>query len=59
MKATARHDDRGTPVAALRAIHERVGGSQLVGLKPASHLSNIEQPEALPVKPLTGRVVRL
>jgi 3-oxoadipate enol-lactonase len=39
-------DDPGTPVAASRAIHERVAGSELVVLKSASHLSNIEQPEA-------------
>lgn len=39
-------DDPGTPVAASRAIHERVTGSELVVLKSASHLSNIEQPEA-------------
>jgi 3-oxoadipate enol-lactonase len=39
-------DDLGTPVAASRAIHERIPGSQLVILKSASHLSNIEQAEA-------------
>ena len=39
-------DDAGTPVAASRAIHERIKGSALVILKSASHLSNIEQPEA-------------
>lgn len=39
-------DDAGTPVAASRAIHERIRGSALVILKSASHLSNIEQPEA-------------
>jgi 3-oxoadipate enol-lactonase len=36
-------DDPGTPVAASRAIHERIGGSELMILKVASHLSNIEQ----------------
>ena len=39
-------EDQGTPVAASRAIHERVKGSELQILKSASHLSNIEQPEA-------------
>lgn len=38
-------DDPGTPVAASRAIHERIARSELVILKSASHLSNIEQPE--------------
>jgi len=38
--------DTGTPVAASRAIHERIKRSALVVLKSASHLSNIEQPEA-------------
>jgi len=39
-------DDPGTPVAASRAIHEKIAGSELVILKSASHLSNQEQPEA-------------
>jgi 3-oxoadipate enol-lactonase len=39
-------DDPGTPVAASRAIHERIKGSELVILKSAAHLSNLEQPEA-------------
>ncbi len=39
-------EDQGTPAAASRAINERVKGSQLEILKSASHLSNIEQPEA-------------
>jgi 3-oxoadipate enol-lactonase len=39
-------EDPGTPVAASRVIHERVQGSQLVILPSASHLSNLEQPEA-------------
>jgi 3-oxoadipate enol-lactonase len=38
-------DDPGTPVAAARTIHERIPGSELVILKSASHLSNIEQSE--------------
>jgi len=39
-------EDPGTPVAASRTIHERIKGSELVILKSASHLSNMEQPEA-------------
>jgi 3-oxoadipate enol-lactonase len=39
-------DDPATPVAASRTIHERIKGSELVILKPAAHLSNLEQPEA-------------
>jgi 3-oxoadipate enol-lactonase len=39
-------DDPGTPVAASRAIHERIRGSRLVVIPSASHLSNIEQPDA-------------
>jgi 3-oxoadipate enol-lactonase len=36
-------EDPATPVAASRTIHERISGSELVILKSASHLSNIEQ----------------
>jgi len=39
-------DDPGTPVAASRVIHEHIKGSELVILKSAAHLSNLEQPEA-------------
>ena len=39
-------DDPGTPVAASRAIHEHIAGSELVIIKSAAHLSNLEQPEA-------------
>lgn len=39
-------DDPGTPVPASRAIHEQIKGSELVILKSAAHLSNLEQPEA-------------
>lgn len=39
-------DDPATPVAASRTIHERISGSELVILKSASHLSNIEQAES-------------
>ena len=39
-------EDPGTPVTASRTIHERIKGSELIILKSASHLSNMEQPEA-------------
>lgn len=39
-------DDLGTPVAASRAIQERIPGSGLAILPSAAHLSNIEQAEA-------------
>lgn len=39
-------DDPGTPVAAARVIHEQIKGSELTIIPSASHLSNIEQPEA-------------
>jgi 3-oxoadipate enol-lactonase len=39
-------DDPGTPVAASRVIHEQINGSELVILKSAAHLSNLEQPAA-------------
>jgi 3-oxoadipate enol-lactonase len=38
--------DAGTPVAMSRAIHEAAPGSELVILPDASHLSNLQQPEA-------------
>jgi 3-oxoadipate enol-lactonase len=38
--------DVGTPVAMSRAIHEAVPGSELVIIPAASHLSNLEQPDA-------------
>jgi len=38
-------EDPGTPVAAARVLHERIKGSELVVLKSASHLSNLEQPD--------------
>jgi 3-oxoadipate enol-lactonase len=38
--------DQGTPVAASRVIHERIAGSTLTIIPSASHLSNMEQPEA-------------
>jgi 3-oxoadipate enol-lactonase len=39
-------DDPATPVAASHVIHEQIRGSDLVILKSAAHLSNLEQPEA-------------
>lgn len=39
-------EDQGTPVAASRVINEQIKGSELVILKSASHLSNVEQPAA-------------
>lgn len=39
-------EDLGTPVAASRAIQERIPGAELVIIKSASHLSNVEQPGA-------------
>lgn len=38
-------EDQGTPVAASRVMNEKIAGSELVILKSASHLSNMEQPE--------------
>jgi 3-oxoadipate enol-lactonase len=38
--------DAGTPVEMAREIHAAMPGSELVIIPSASHLSNIEQPEA-------------
>jgi 3-oxoadipate enol-lactonase len=38
--------DPATPVAAAEAMHQRIGGSTLVVLPSAAHLSNVEQAEA-------------
>jgi len=38
--------DAGTPVAMSREIHDAAPGSELVIIPNASHLSNLEQPEA-------------
>jgi len=38
--------DVATPVALARGIHQRIPGAELVILKDAGHLSNIDQPEA-------------
>lgn len=39
-------DDLSTPVEMAEAIHQRVAGSELVILKNAGHLSNVDQPDA-------------
>ncbi len=39
-------DDPGTPVAASKAMHERIPDSKLVVLPSAAHLSNVEQADA-------------
>jgi len=39
-------EDQGTPVAASQAIHKQIKGSELLILKSAAHLSNIEQQKA-------------
>jgi 3-oxoadipate enol-lactonase len=39
-------EDPGTPVAMAREIHAALPGAQLAILRSASHLSNVEQPEA-------------
>ena len=39
-------DDPATTVEMARTIHQRIAGSELVILKDAAHLSNLEQPEA-------------
>jgi 3-oxoadipate enol-lactonase len=51
-------EDQGTPVAMSRAIHERLAGAEMVILPSASHLSNVEQPQAFnsAVTAFLGRV---
>jgi 3-oxoadipate enol-lactonase len=39
-------EDPGTPVSAAQSIHDHIKDSELVILKSAAHLSNMEQPEA-------------
>lgn len=39
-------EDPGTPVAASRAMHERIKGARLEIIPSAAHLSNLEQPQA-------------
>lgn len=38
-------EDLGTPPAMARALHEQLAGSELLVLRSAAHISNIEQPE--------------
>jgi 3-oxoadipate enol-lactonase len=38
--------DVGTPVAMSQAIQQAIPGSELVVIPSASHLSNLEQPQA-------------
>jgi 3-oxoadipate enol-lactonase len=38
--------DAGTPVAMSEAMHRAIPGSELVVIPNASHLSNLEQPDA-------------
>lgn len=49
--------DAGTPVAMSREIHAAVPGSELVVIPDASHLSNLEQPQAFN-RALTGFLAR-
>lgn len=51
-------EDQGTPVAASRVMHGQIAGSELQIIKSASHLSNLEQPEAFTTALMTflGRV---
>lgn len=39
-------EDIATPPDGMRAMHAAIAGSEYVELSPASHLSNLEQPEA-------------
>ena len=39
-------EDQGTPVAASRAIHERIAGSRLEILPSAAHLANVDRASA-------------
>lgn len=51
-------EDQGTPVAVARTIHEGIKGSELVIIPSASHLSNMEQPEAF-TGAVTGFLARV
>lgn len=39
-------EDVSTPLADLERLHEQIGGSRLLVLEGAGHLSSVEQPEA-------------
>ena len=47
----------GTPVALSQTMHAAAPGSEMVIIPEASHLSNVEQPEAFE-KALTGFLAR-
>jgi 3-oxoadipate enol-lactonase len=49
--------DAGTPVALSQVMHAAAPGSEMVIIPNASHLSNVEQPEAFD-KALTGFLAR-
>ena len=51
-------DDQGTPVSASKVMNEQIKGSELVILKSAAHLSNMEQPEAF-TRALTGFLAKV
>jgi 3-oxoadipate enol-lactonase len=51
-------EDQGTPVAASRTMHEKIAGSDLVIIKSASHLSNVEQPAEF-TRAITGLLARM
>ena len=38
-------EDHGTPPEMAHAIHENLPGSELLVIKSAAHLSNVEQPQ--------------
>ena len=42
-------DDQSTPLAAAQFLKENIQGSELVVIKSAAHLANIEQHEAFNV----------
>jgi len=50
-------EDPSTPVLASELIHREIGGSELVIIEDAAHLSNIEKPEAFNAA-LTGFLSR-
>jgi len=51
-------EDQGTPVTASRTMHEKIAGSDLVIIKSASHLSNVEQPAEF-TRAITALLARL
>ena len=51
-------EDHGTPPEMARAIHENLPGSELLIIKSAAHLSNVEQPQVFN-EALTGFLGRI